>query len=52
MVYSNACAGTGDPSKGGAIATSTFNETDGDQYVAQQQRKNLELLFATYNVDL
>ncbi len=42
--------GLPDPSKNFTIATSTLNETDGDQYIAQQQRANLEPLFAQYNV--
>ena len=42
--------GLPDPSKNFTIATSTLNETDGDQYIAQQMRANLEPLFAQYNV--
>ena len=45
-------SGLPDPSLGGAIPPGTAGESDGDQYVALNQRNGFEALFEQYNVDV
>ena len=48
----NDFSGLPDPTLNNTIAPATANTTDGDQYVALQQRQSIEPLFAKYNVDV
>ena len=44
--------GLPDPSLGNTVAPATAGESDGDQYVALNQRNGFEPLFEQYNVDV
>jgi len=48
----NDFTGLPDPTLNNTIAPATAGTTDGDQYVALQQRQSIEPLFAKYNVDV
>jgi hypothetical protein len=43
-------SGVPDPTLNNTIASASYSEDDGDQYVAREQRQYLEPLFAQYNV--